>query len=78
MCESAMPVYAVMAGAENGYYSRRERQTTSGGRCPDGRSRPPDEGRVAAGTEGEKVAVTEATRTFRRAPQQQREETVER
>ena len=47
-CGSAMLVYAVMAGVGSRHYSRWERRGSSGGRCPAGRSRPPDEGRVAA------------------------------
>ena len=37
-----------MAGVRASYYSRWRRQSTSGGRFPDGRSRTPEEGRPAA------------------------------
>ena len=46
--ESAMSVHAATAGARGGRYSRRERESTSPGRFPAGRSRPLDEGRPAA------------------------------
>lgn len=47
-CESTMLVYAAMADARSRHYSRWERKGSGGGRCPAGRSRPLDEGSVAA------------------------------
>ena len=41
-------MHAALAGGWIGYYSRRGRQGSSGGRFPAGRSRTPDEGRPAA------------------------------
>ena len=65
-CESAMPVHAVMAGVGKRYYSRRERQGSSGDRCPDGRSRTPDEGGPTACTGShERDAARRATAASR-------------
>ena len=47
-CESARPVHATMAGSRVGYYSRRERQGTSGASFPGVRNRPPTSGMPAA------------------------------
>ena len=41
-------VHAVMAGARGRYYPQRERQDSSEGQCPAGRSRPPDSRTPAA------------------------------
>jgi len=48
ICESWLSVHATMAGDRETYYSRRERQCSSRGRCPGGRSRLPESGRPAA------------------------------